>query len=60
MNSSGMLGVAGGILAIQFAPRYEFFDGVPVWAVALLVVMAAYLFSMWRSAATAGHRPQAK
>ncbi len=54
MSSSGMIGVASGILAIQFAPKNEVLNGVPIWALALLAVMVAYLVLSWRAAAVSG------
>ncbi len=54
MSSSGMIGVAGGILAIQFAPKNEILGGVPIWALALLAAMVTYLVMSWRAAAVSG------
>ena len=56
MYSSGMVGVAGGIFAVQFAPHVDLLESVPSWALGLLIVLAIYLFTFWRSAAASTRR----
>lgn len=51
MYSSGMVGVAGGVFAMQLAPRYEMFNGVPGWAIGLGVVLSVYAVTFWRARA---------